>query len=67
LYKAVTERGSGRILGAAILAVHGGEVIAVIQTAMLAGLPAPALRDAVLAHPTMAEGLNTLFASWIDS
>jgi pyruvate/2-oxoglutarate dehydrogenase complex dihydrolipoamide dehydrogenase (E3) component len=67
LYKAVTERGSDRILGAAILAAHGGEVIAVIQMAMLAGLPAPALRDAVLAHPTMAEGLNTLFASWVDS
>jgi pyruvate/2-oxoglutarate dehydrogenase complex dihydrolipoamide dehydrogenase (E3) component len=66
LYKAVTERGSGRIVGAAILAVHGGEVIAVIQMAMLAGLTAPALRDAVLAHPTMAEGLNALFASWID-
>ena len=66
LLKAVVERGSDRILGAAILAANGGEVIAVIQTAMLGGLGAPVLRDAVLAHPTMAEGLNTLFASWVD-
>jgi hypothetical protein len=34
--------------------------------AMLGGLPASTLRDAVLAHPTMAEGLNQLFASWTD-
>jgi pyruvate/2-oxoglutarate dehydrogenase complex dihydrolipoamide dehydrogenase (E3) component len=64
LLKAVVERGSDRILGAAILAPHGGEVAAVVQVAMLGGLPASALRDAVLAHPTMAEALNQLFASW---
>ena len=63
LLKAVVERGSGRILGAAILAAQGGEVAAVIQMAMLGRLPASSLRDAVLAHPTMAEGLNQLFAS----
>jgi pyruvate/2-oxoglutarate dehydrogenase complex dihydrolipoamide dehydrogenase (E3) component len=51
---------------AAILAANGGEVAAVIQTAMLGNLPGPALRDAMLAHPTMAEGLNALFASWVD-
>jgi probable pyridine nucleotide-disulfide oxidoreductase len=66
LLKAIVERDSGRILGAAILAANGGEVAAVVQTAMLGGLGASALRDAVLAHPTMAEGLNALFASWID-
>lgn len=66
LLKAVVERGSERILGAAILAANGGEVAAVIQAAMLGNLPAPALRDAILAHPTMAEGLNALFASWVD-
>jgi pyruvate/2-oxoglutarate dehydrogenase complex dihydrolipoamide dehydrogenase (E3) component len=63
LLKAVVERGSDRILGAAILATDGGEVIATIQTAMLGGLPATALRDGIFAHPTMAEGLNQLFAS----
>ena len=40
-----------------------GEVIAVVQTAMLADLPFPRLRDAVLAHPTMAEGLGSLFSN----
>ena len=66
LLKAVVESGSERILGAAILAANGGEVAAVIQTAMLGNLPAPALCDAMLAHPTMAEGLNALFASGVD-
>jgi pyruvate/2-oxoglutarate dehydrogenase complex dihydrolipoamide dehydrogenase (E3) component len=66
LLKAVVERDSERILGAAILAANGGEVAAVVQMAMLGDLPAPALRDAMLAHPTMAEGLNALFASWVD-
>jgi pyruvate/2-oxoglutarate dehydrogenase complex dihydrolipoamide dehydrogenase (E3) component len=65
LLKAVVEKGSDRILGAAILAANGGEVAAVIQTAMLGDLRASALRDAMLAHPTMAEGLNALFASWV--
>ncbi len=37
--------------------------MAVVQTAMLAGLPYTQLRDAVLAHPTMAEGLGFLLAS----
>jgi hypothetical protein len=37
--------------------------MAVVQTAMLAGFPFTVLRDAVLAHPTMAEGLNVLFSS----
>jgi hypothetical protein len=37
--------------------------IAVVQTAMLSGLPYTGLRDAILTHPTMAEGLNVLFAN----
>ena len=37
--------------------------MAVVQTAMLADLPYPKLRDAVLVHPTMAEGLGSLFAN----
>ena len=66
LLKAVVERGSERILGAAVLAASGSEVAAVIQTEMLGNLPASALRDTMFAHPTMAEGLNALFASWVD-
>ena len=51
-----------RILGFTMLGAEAGEVIAVVQTAMLADLPYARLRDAILAHPTMAEGLGALFA-----
>ncbi|MGO4563017.1 mercuric reductase [Rhizobiales bacterium 3FA27D7] len=52
-----------RIIGFAMIGSEAGEVMAVVQTAMLAGLPHMALRDAILAHPTMAEGLNALFGN----
>ena len=51
-----------RILGFTMIGAEAGEVMAVVQTAMLAELPYPRLRDAILAHPTMAEGLGDLFA-----
>jgi pyruvate/2-oxoglutarate dehydrogenase complex dihydrolipoamide dehydrogenase (E3) component len=54
---------SDRILGFTMLGIGAGEVIAVVQTAMLAGLPYAVLRDAIFTHPTMAEGLNALFAN----
>ncbi|MHB1297258.1 MAG: mercuric reductase [Gemmatimonadaceae bacterium] len=60
--KAVVDADSDRLLGASILSAAGGEVMAVIQVAMSAGLPYAALRDMIFAHPTMAEGLNDLFA-----
>ncbi|MBN8713519.1 MAG: FAD-dependent oxidoreductase [Xanthomonadales bacterium] len=50
-----------RIAGFGMLGAEAGEVMAVVQTAMAAKLPYTALRDAILAHPTMAEGLNALF------
>ncbi|HEU4801260.1 MAG TPA: mercuric reductase [Gemmatimonadales bacterium] len=62
LMKVLLDTTSDRILGFTMLGVGAGEVIAVVQTAMLAGLPYPALRDALFTHPTMAEGLNVLFA-----
>ena len=61
--KALLDARSDRILGFAMLGPEAGEVIAVVQTAMLAGLPYTALRDAIFTHPTMAEGLNVLFAN----
>lgn len=61
LMKAVVDRDTDRILGAAILGVEGGEVATVIQTAMLGDLPYTALRDGVFSHPTLAESLNNLF------
>ncbi len=59
--KAVVEADSGRILGAAILGVEGGEVMSIVQVAMMGGLPYTVLREAVFAHPTLAESLNNLF------
>ena len=50
-----------RILGFTMIGAEAGEVMASVQTAMLAGLPYPTLRDAIFAHPTMAEGLGFLF------
>jgi pyruvate/2-oxoglutarate dehydrogenase complex dihydrolipoamide dehydrogenase (E3) component len=40
-----------------------GDVVAPVQMAMLAGLPHTSVRDAVLAHPTMQEGLTPLFGN----
>ncbi len=60
--KVLVDAASDRILGFTMFGAEAGEVMAVVQTAMLAGLPYAALRDAIFAHPTMAEGLNQLFA-----
>src|SRR5262249_34127694 len=61
--KALVAGSDDRILGFAMIGAEAGEVMAVVQTAMLADLPYPKLRDAILAHPTMAEGLGSLFAN----
>jgi pyruvate/2-oxoglutarate dehydrogenase complex dihydrolipoamide dehydrogenase (E3) component len=60
--RAVVSAQDDRILGFTMIGPEAGEVVAVVQTAILAGMPYTALRDAVVAHPTMAEGLNTLFS-----
>jgi pyruvate/2-oxoglutarate dehydrogenase complex dihydrolipoamide dehydrogenase (E3) component len=60
--KAVVDADTGQILGCAILGIEGGEIMAMIQIAMMGKLPYTALRDAVFAHPTLAESLNNLFA-----
>lgn len=52
-----------QIVGFTMIGSEAGEVMAVVQTAMLGHLPYGALRDAILAHPTMAEGLNALFGN----
>ncbi|MFQ5889560.1 MAG: mercuric reductase [Gemmatimonadota bacterium] len=61
--KAVVEADSGRILGFSIVGIEGGEIMSMVQLAMMGGLPYTALRDAVFSHPTLAESLNNLFAS----
>jgi pyruvate/2-oxoglutarate dehydrogenase complex dihydrolipoamide dehydrogenase (E3) component len=60
--KALVEERGDRTLGFTMIGPEAGEVMAVVQTAMLGGLPYTLLRDAILTHPTMAEGLNSLFA-----
>ena len=52
-----------RILGFTMIGAEAGEVVAVVQMTMLAELPYPMLGDAILAHPTMAEGLGFLFSN----
>ena len=51
------------ILGFTAFGAGASELLAVVQTAMLAGMPYTALRDAIFAHPTAAEGLDGLFAN----
>lgn len=60
--KALVDARDDHILGFVMIGAEAGEVMAVVQTAMLGGLPYTVLRDAILAHPTMAEGLGGLFA-----
>ena len=61
--KALIAPDDDRILGFTMLGAQAGEVMAAVQTAMIADLPYPRLRDAVLADPTMAEGLGGLFSN----
>src|ERR1700733_3289765 len=61
--KALVEVNGDRILGFTAFAVDAGEIMASVQTAMMAGLPYTALRDAIWAHPTLVEGLSPLFSS----
>jgi len=61
--KALIDPTYDRILGFTMVGPEAGEVLAVVQMAMLGGFPYTALRDAILTHPTMAEGLNALFAA----
>jgi len=66
LMKAVVDAESEEILGATVLGMEGGEVMAVFQMAMMGHLKYSVLRDAVFAHPTLAESLNNLFFHFDD-
>jgi pyruvate/2-oxoglutarate dehydrogenase complex dihydrolipoamide dehydrogenase (E3) component len=59
--KAVVDAATGEILGAAILGIEGGEIMSMLELAMMGKLPFTVLRDAIFAHPTLAESLNNLF------
>ncbi|GAO13479.1 uncharacterized protein UV8b_05745 [Ustilaginoidea virens] len=66
LLKAVVDEPSQRVLGFTCLGLEGGEVMSVVQMAMIAGAKWTALRDAVWAHPSLAEGLNNLWGGMDD-
>jgi pyruvate/2-oxoglutarate dehydrogenase complex dihydrolipoamide dehydrogenase (E3) component len=59
--KAVVDAETRQILGAAVLAIEGGEIMSMLQIAMMGKLPYTALEDGIFAHPALAESLNTLF------
>jgi pyruvate/2-oxoglutarate dehydrogenase complex dihydrolipoamide dehydrogenase (E3) component len=59
--KAVVDADTKQILGCAILGIEGGELMSMLEIAMLGRVPATQLAEAVFAHPTLAESLNNLF------
>ena len=59
--KAIVDAGTDQIIGAAVLGIEGGEVMAMLQLAIMGKLPYTTLREGILAHPTLAESLNNLF------
>ncbi|HEU0001722.1 MAG TPA: mercuric reductase [Ktedonobacteraceae bacterium] len=62
--KAVVDADTNQILGCAILGIEGGELMAMLEIAMMGKLPYTVLRDAIFAHPTLAEAYNNLFGSF---
>jgi len=61
--KAIVDADTKQILGCVVLGLEGGEVMTILQIAMMGKLPYTALGDAIFAHPTLAEGLNNLFSA----
>ena len=60
--KAVVDGDTQQILGGAILGLEGGELMSMLEIGMYGKLPYTVLRDAIFAHPTLAESFNNLFA-----
>lgn len=59
--KATIDADSDRILGCSFLGIAAGEMMSLVQVAMMGGLPYTALRDGTFSHPTLAEAMNNLF------
>jgi pyruvate/2-oxoglutarate dehydrogenase complex dihydrolipoamide dehydrogenase (E3) component len=59
--KAVVDADSGQILGYACLGLEGGELMNMVEIAMLGKVPYTVLKEAIFAHPTLGESLNNLF------
>ncbi|OTP67401.1 PF00070 family, FAD-dependent NAD(P)-disulfide oxidoreductase [Caballeronia sordidicola] len=58
--KILIDAHSDRILGFTMLGTNAGDVVTAVQMAMLGNLPFTAVRDAIIAHPLISEGLNIL-------
>jgi pyruvate/2-oxoglutarate dehydrogenase complex dihydrolipoamide dehydrogenase (E3) component len=63
LLKVLVAKNSDEILGFTAFGIEASELMVAIQTAMLGHLPYTVLRDAILAHPTISEGLSLLLAT----
>jgi pyruvate/2-oxoglutarate dehydrogenase complex dihydrolipoamide dehydrogenase (E3) component len=61
--KAIVDADTNEILGGAVLGIEGGELMAQLELAMIGKLPYTTLRDAIFAHPTLAEAWNNLFST----
>ena len=66
MMKVLVDADTEQILGAALLVGEGGEMAAIVQTAIAGKLPYTVLRDAVWAHPTWSEAFNTVFFKFED-
>jgi pyruvate/2-oxoglutarate dehydrogenase complex dihydrolipoamide dehydrogenase (E3) component len=63
--KALVDSETNQILGAAVLGIEGGEIMAMLEIAMIGRVPFPILREGIFAHPTLAESLNNLFTHFV--
>ncbi|KAJ6119781.1 hypothetical protein N7523_004061 [Penicillium sp. IBT 18751x] len=61
MMKAVVDGDTGLILGFSCLGIEGGEIMSIVEIAMIGNVPYQKLRDAVFAHPTLAESLNNIW------
>jgi pyruvate/2-oxoglutarate dehydrogenase complex dihydrolipoamide dehydrogenase (E3) component len=64
--KAIVDAETSQILGCAVLGIEGGELMSMLQIAMMGKLPYPVLREATFAHPALSESLNNLFGSFVE-
>jgi pyruvate/2-oxoglutarate dehydrogenase complex dihydrolipoamide dehydrogenase (E3) component len=64
--KVIVDAKTDQILGCTVLGIEGGEIMAMLQIAMMGKLPYKVLKEAIFAHPTLAEGLNNVFLA-LDS
>ncbi len=64
MMKIIIDKKTEKILGCAILGIEGGELMSMVQIAMMGNLKYTILQDAIFTHPTLAESLNNVFANF---